>query len=183
MGLTLVTAPVANIVTLAEVKRYARVLDNSFDDLFNDYIAAAQSQIETALGRCLAPQTWRLTIDAFTDPIALRKGPVTNVVSVRYYDPAGVLQTASPSLYTVDLVNDPQWIVLNAAASWPATLDAINAVEITFDAGFQNTDLPAYKAAQVAGRALVLHWYENGGVGTMPDGVKAILFPHVNHGF
>lgn len=183
MGLSLVTPPAATIVTLAEVKRYARILDNSFDDLLTDYIAAAQSQIETAMGRCLAPQTWKLTIDEFSDPIVLRKGPVTAVTSVKYFDTAGFQQTANPALYTLDLISDPQWIVLNANATWPDTLDAINAVEITFTAGYADVNNPAYKAAQTAIRALTLHWYESGGVGTIPDGVHSIIFPHANHGF
>lgn len=183
MGLSLVTPPSATIVTLDEVKRYARVLDTSFDALLTDYIGAAQAQIETAMGRCLAPQTWKLTIDEFTDPIVLRKGPVSAVSSVKYYDTAGQLQTASASLYSLDLISDPQWIVLNGTASWPATLDAVNAVEITFVAGYADANSPAYKAAQTATRALVLHWYENGGVGTMPEGVRALIFPYTNHGF
>ncbi len=182
MGLTLITPPTAALVQLSEVKTLARILDTSFDTILTDHIAMAQAMVETKMGRSLAPQTWRLTIDQFADQIRLPRGPVSSVTSVKYYDTNGIQQTIAPSLYTVDLTSDPQWIVLNQDEDWPDTLDAVNAVEITYVAGYAATD-PGYKAAQQAIRALALHWYENGQIGTIPPGVVSIMFPYANHGF
>lgn len=183
MGLTLITPVAGQIVTVAEVKTLARLYDTTFDDLLADHIAQAQEQVEAIMGRCLSPQTWKLTIDAFADAIRLPKGPVTSVSSVQYYDTTGTLQTVPAASYTLDLTSDPQWLMSNDDTPWPATLDAVNAVEITFSAGYSNPGDPAFKAAQRATRALALHWYENGGLGTVPPAVLSILFPFTNHGF
>lgn len=182
MGLTVITPATATIVTLAEAKLILRVLDASFDDLLTAHIAAAQAQVEGVMGRCLAPQTWRLTLDAFSDAIRLPKSPVTSV-TVRYYDLAGSLRTADPALYTLDLVSDPQWIVLNADESWPDTLDAVNAVQIDFDAGFPDLTSNAAIAARNAIIAMVGCWFEDGAIGTIPPGARTILFPYTDHGF
>lgn len=183
MGLTLLAAPTGQIVTVDEVKNLARLLDTTFDSLLADHIAQAQGQVEAMTGRCLSAQTWRLSLDCFSDEIRLPKGPVTSVSSVRYYDTAGNLQTLPATSYTLDLISDPQWLVRNSDASWPDTLDAINAVEITFTAGFENLTEAAYQAAQRAVRALALHWYENGRPGDIPPHVHTLLFPYINHGF
>lgn len=183
MGLTLITPATAQIVTLVEVQRHARQLDNQFDDLLTDHIVTAQGQVEQLLGRCLAPQVWRLTIDAFSPAIMLPKGPVTAVQSVTYLDQLGAQQTASSSLYTLDLTSDPQWLVLNAGASWPDTLEGVNAVQVDFTAGYAVATDPVFVAARAAVRALAVSWFESGEVGTVPESVRSLLFPHTRHGF
>lgn len=183
MGLTLITPAAGQIVTVAEVKTLARLFDATFDDLLADHIAQAQEQIEAITGRTLSPQVWKLTIDGFADAIRLPKGPVTSVSSVQYYDTTGALQTIPAENYTLDLTSDPQWLIANELTPWPDTLDAVNAVEITFAVGFTNHADPAYKAAQRAVRALALHWYEGGNLGQIPDGIRTIVFPFTAHGF
>lgn len=183
MGLTLITPPAGQIVAVAEVKTLARLLDDTFDDLLGDHITQAQAQVEAMIGRCLSPQSWKLTLDGFNDAIRLPKGPVTSIDSVQYYDTAGTLQTVPSSNYTLDLASDPQWLISNETTPWPDTLDAVNVVQIVFQVGFNNSADPAYKAAQQAIRALALHWYDGGPLGDVPAPIKTILFPFTNHGF
>lgn len=181
MGLTLVTPATASVVTLDEVKLQARELGNAYDQLLEAHIATAQAQVEQLTGRCLAPQTWKLVLDGFSAAIKLPKGPVTGVSSVQYVNALGVLATADPTLYTLDMTSDPQWIVLDSDAVWPTTLDAVNTVEITFTAGYDGQPIPEPILAAI--RALAVHWLETAAVGTVPDHVRSLLFPFTAHGF
>lgn len=173
MGLTLITPAAAWPVTLAEVKTYCAVEDGSFDGLLGDLIAVATGQIEEMTGLALAEQGWRLTLDQFSPAIELPKGPVIAVTSVKYIDSLGVQQTVDPGDYSLDLVSEPQWVVLNSDAIWPATLDAVNVVEISFTAGFAAPP-PQLKLAI---RMLVNFWFEQRSPGEIPAGVWNLVEP------
>lgn len=150
MGLTLVTAATSLPVSRDAAKRFCQIeADESYyDALVDDLLAGAVSHAEALLDRALGEQVWRLTLDCFSDTIELSVGPVLSVVSVTYLDADGILQTVDPGDYTVDLISNPAWIVRNSEASWPDTLDAINAVRINFTAGWIEATLPkAIRAA------------------------------------
>lgn len=157
MGLTLVTPAAATYpVTLAEAKSQCRV-DSSDDDTYLEtLIAAATDHVEQYTGRAIISQTWKLTLDAFSDSILLPKGPVQSVSSVTYYDTNGDEQTLSADDYTFDGSSDPQWIVRNSDASWPTTLDGINAVSVTFVAGY-STVPPSIRHAILL---LISQWFD-----------------------
>lgn len=177
MGLTLITPPAGYPVSLDEAKAQCRVEDDASDGLINSLIAAATEHVEIYTGRAIITQTWKLTLDAFTDSIMLAKGTVASVTYVKYYDVDGVEQTVSADDYTVDISSDPQWIVVNSDASWPSTLDGINAVNITFVAGY-STIPPSFKHAILL---LIGQWYDNRSDVTerqmisMPNAVEALL--------
>src|SRR5262245_58465763 len=140
MALTLVTAPAVTPLTLAEVKKHLRVSSSDQDDLITIYLKAATDYLDGEhgfLGRALVTQTWRLTIDEFpTAEIKLPLPPLQSVTSIKYDDTAGVEQTVSSADYYVDTASEPGWVVPLANVSWPSTLDAINAVRITYVAGY-----------------------------------------------
>ncbi len=135
MGLTLLTPATVFPVTLTEAKAQCRVTHDDEDDYITGLIAAATRYVEQNLSASIAEQEWKLTLDEFADTIELPRGPVTSVDSVEYVDANGDTQTASTSLYTVDLSSRSPWIVRNSDASWPATMAGINMVSITYTAG------------------------------------------------
>lgn len=184
MALRIITAPAATPVTLAEAKGQLRI-DHSDDDIMIDRLIAASTTYLDGyagiLGQALVTQTWELVLDAFPcGPIQIPLGPLQSVTSVKYDDTNGDEQTFGPENYTVDTVSKPGWVVLNSDASWPSTLDAINAVRVRFVAGF--TDVP--QVLRHAILMLVGHFYENREttiVGTnaqaLPFAVDALIAP------
>ncbi len=160
MGLTLITPPAADPVSLAEAKAQVRVQASNTDEdtLITRLISAATRHIERSLDLSLMERTYRLTLDAFTDAIELPRGPVSAVNSVKYFDAEGVEQTVSDDDYTTDLTSIRNWVVLNSGSSWPATLNAVNAVSVEYVAGFDT--LPTeYDDLRHAILLLIGHWY------------------------
>ncbi len=178
MGLTLITPPTVWPVTVAEAKVQCRVRSSDEDGLIEAYIKAATRHLEQTLGISIATQTWKLTLDEFSDAIELLRGPVTAVSSVEYSDEAGLTQTADPGIYTVDL--EGGWVVLNSDESWPDTLDGVNAVSVTYTAGTTEDDDLRHAILLLVG-----HWYSVretvsvGNTGTsMPFAVEALTQPY-----
>ena len=158
MGLTLITAATLLPVTVAEAQAHCRV--EGEDTYLTALITAATAHVERMLDISLLSRSWRLSLDAFTDAIELRRGPVTSVTSVTYYDTLGNLQTLSTAVYTVDLTSKPQWIVRTQGQSWPSLLDAVNGVRIDYVSGYAT--FPAeYTDLKHAILLLVGHWYAN----------------------
>jgi uncharacterized phiE125 gp8 family phage protein len=108
-------------------------------------IPAAIAAVETDAQRAIANQTWILRMDEFPcDEIELRKPPVNAVSSVVYLDTDGTSTTLSVDDYQVDLVSAPARISPAVGSSgWPSTYCALNAVTVTFTAGYVETPIPA----------------------------------------
>ena len=129
MTTRLITPPATEPVTLAEAKIQCRVDIDDDDTLIQGYIAAARSQCEHIIGRSIMPQTWELSLDAFSSlPIKLLYGPVTAITSVDYVDTAGDDQTFVD--FNLDEANG-----YLSADNWPATYTTTGAVKITYEAG------------------------------------------------
>jgi hypothetical protein len=84
--------------------------------------------------------------------------PLTNAVTVQYYDINGVQQTLDPSTYTVFADK----ITLNVGQVWPMTSRHEDCVQITYWAGFSPDD-PAAVPAQLklAIMFLAAHFLDN----------------------
>ena len=178
MGLIVTTPPTVWPVLLAEAKQHLRVSASDEDAQIGVLIKSAVRHIENTLGRTLAVQSYRLTLDAFADAIELPRGPVASVESVKYIDVNGAEQTIPTSVYTVDVVSRKQWVVLNAGETWPETLDAINVVTVDYTAGDTPEDL--FHAVLF----LIGHFYLNREAATerggqeLPLAVDSLLLPY-----
>jgi uncharacterized phiE125 gp8 family phage protein len=144
MTLKLITAPTAEPVTLAEAKLVCKVDGTAEDAYITGLISAAREQAEQELGRSLATATWERVLDAFPDSgIRLGWPHVASIVSVKYIDTAGTLQTLPSTDYTLDADFLPGWVLPSATApSWPATLDTANAVRVQFQTGWAEGAVP-----------------------------------------
>ena len=182
MGLTLITQPASFPVTLAEAKAHCRVEDASEDSTISGFIAAATDYVEQYTGKAIMPQTWRLTLDEFSDSTLLPKNPVQSVTSIKYYDVIGDIQTLSTEFYTADTVSDPAWVVLNSDKTWPDTLDGVNAVRVEFVAGYTAVP-PSIKHAILM---LVAQWFDHRAAVSdkamiaVPHAVEALLTNYRN---
>lgn len=155
---TLVTPPTTEPVSLGEVKGWIKVDTNADDALLQTMISAARESAEKYLKRALITQTQRVTldlpqanwIDALPDGtydfpitasyadipriIELPYKPLQSVTSIVTYDTANTASTYSASNYFVDTANGR--VALNSTASWPSNLRGVNAVAVTYVAGY-----------------------------------------------
>lgn len=143
MTLRLIDAPESEPVTVAEVKRDARIDHTDLDTDIGTLITAARQTAEDRTGRALMPQTWELVLDDFPGSegeIVIGKLPIDSITSVKYYDAAGVLQTLDSDQYTLDADTLPGRILPAYSVVWPSVYDIKNAVIIRFVAGYADAD-------------------------------------------
>jgi len=177
-------APAIEPVTLAEAKAHCRIDVTADDDYVSALITAARQWCEKRLGQSFITQTWRLSLDRFPPHcFELPYSPLLAVSSVTYYDEGNALQTLSTSLYEVDANSRPGRLAPVWGESWPSTYERMNAVAVTYTAGYGSaaSDVPA--GVKHAIKLLVGHWYENREASTdaeskdIPHGVESLLVP------
>lgn len=91
--------------------------------------------------------------------IRLPRPPLQSVTSVAYIDTNGQQQTLDSSLYLVDSISEPARLSPAYGQVWPAAQAQINAVTITFVAGWTTGTMP--NTVKHAMKLLVNHWYEH----------------------
>lgn len=166
MALRLVAPPTAEIITLDEAKAYMRVDHDDDDVLIGQLIVAARERVEGPPTNAIyATQTWELVLDAFPSAdIMLPLAPVQYVEAVTYYDTDGLQQVVDPSMYFLDDVSRPPFVLLVDGSPWPETLGQANAMAVRFVAGYPaaSGDVAANipQVVKLAIKQLVSHWYE-----------------------
>ena len=162
MGYSLITAPQAEPLTLAEAKLHLRVENYVFEDdvLINALIIAARQYAEQLTGRSIVNQQWLYVTDEFAgrsfmggfgrdsasfgnlpyNGFALEKGPVQSIDYIKYLDMAGVLQTMPASQYAAELTGMLARVTPKFGQIWPVALPQIGAVQIAFTAGYASVD-------------------------------------------
>lgn len=176
-----IVAPTIEPVTLAEAKLQCRVDVSDDDALITALIVAARELAEAMTDRAYAVGTYELVAPVFDAAgVDLPKPPVTSVVSVRYLDADGVLQTMDSADYVARLSVLPPMVTVADGLDWPETYPAADAVRIQFVAGLAPALVP-----QRVKQWMLLHitaWYENRAsvsVDALHDlpGVRALLDP------
>jgi len=161
-SLTRAADPSVEPATLAEAKRHANVVASDDDDFITSLIIAAREQVESDTSRALITQTWRLKLhEFFADKFELPRPPLQSVSSIKYLDLDEAEQTLGATNYDVDTDREPGVIWRDEDATWPTISDEVNAVTITFVAGYGDaaSDVPA--RAKHAILLLVAHWYRS----------------------
>jgi len=188
MNETLVTEPTIEIMTLDELKRRIRVEHDDDDSTLTAYLAAARKLAEdnTRLGFINA--TWTNKMDAFPQcgVIEPSRAPLVSVTSITYIDTNGDTQTWSADDYDVDTDSKPGRITPAYGESWPTTRITLNAVTVTFVAGYGATRPDVPDGLRQAVAMLVGHWNENreafadisSGFKEVPMAVESLLAQH-----
>jgi uncharacterized phiE125 gp8 family phage protein len=164
MGTTIVNAPIALPINLAEAKLWVRATYDDDDVLIKALIRAATEYAEVYTQKILVGARVKTTYDAFPtsgfysgfvfnnpharpkNALYLERGRVQNVVSVNYLDTGGVVQTFDPSLYVVDYSSDPVRITPVFGQVWPIPQPQIASVWVIYDVGYAapiKTDIAA----------------------------------------
>lgn len=160
MALLRTTDATTEPITTAEAKAHMRVTISTEDAYIDNLVKVARLTAEQETCRSLITQTWTKTLDEFPEAIRLDYPPIVSVTSVKYFDVDGVQQTLSNVSYTLDNQSEPGWIVPAYGYIWPDTLQAINAVEVVYVAGYGGAaDVPqAIKSWMLL---MIGHLYEN----------------------
>lgn len=183
MGLTLVTAPSVEPVSLDDAKLYLRIDGTDEDAVIGDLIKAARTVVEQKGRLALITQTWDYTLDAWPDVIRIPIGPVQSVVSVTYVDSNGTTQTLDPAEYQVDNSQNPARITPAYGRVWPVARVQPNSIAVRFVAGFGDTTADIPRDLRQALLLLLGHFYENreavtvGSVTEVPMTVNFLILP------
>lgn len=193
MSYTRTIDPTVEPVTLAEAKAHLNITGTDDDTLISGLIKAAREHAEIYTNQAFVSQTWLHVMDDFPAwEMRLSHPPLISVTSIKYYDADNVQQTlAEGTDYTLDTYSKPGWVV-PGTSGWPTVYsDGINAVEVTYVAGYADsasspTDL-ADNVPQSVKLAILLHvghMYEHREshsdfpVNTVPMAYEALLFPY-----
>jgi hypothetical protein len=190
-GLSLVTPPIIEPVSIAQAKEFCTIEPNfTLDDaLLSGFVTASRSLAETYTRRAFFKQTWRLSLDQFpmfwgqtsvkntADQyypysyfydgyiIKLPKHRCISVDSITYIDPAGVTQTLDPSKYFVDTDSEPARLIPAPGLFWPTVAASVpGAVKVTFICGSYGDGLITNTCPQNVVTAIALgaaHLYSN----------------------
>lgn len=152
MGLSLVTGPTMEPVSLAEAKAHCRITVPDEDAKLAGYVLAARRQAESYMRGAICTQTWDYTIDYgwpmvvvdcyVRTRIELPLHPVQSVTSVSYVDEAGATQTLSAGLYTLHKDRPVAHIEKAYNAEWPAVRAIPAAITVRFVAGYAPESVP-----------------------------------------
>lgn len=165
-------------VAVDDVKQHLRVTTDDENGYIGSRIFDAVDWIERYLDHSLCTSTWKLYMDCFpgtSGTIYIAKYPVQSVSQISYFDTAGVSQVLASSVYELDSVSKPARVVPAYGQVWPQTRPKVNAVEVTFLAGYGAASAvpPTIKSAVMKYAA---HLYEfREGDGKPPDAVMYLL--------
>jgi uncharacterized phiE125 gp8 family phage protein len=148
-----ITPPVAEPLTLAEVKSHLRLDGTVEDTLLTGLIAAARQYLEATAGLAIITQTLRFYLDDWPRDglIQLPIAPLQSLESVTVYDAAGNPLAVPLSGHVLDAAASPARLFL---PTQPLSSRALNGIEIDVVAGFGNTgaDVP-----DTLKRAMLMH--------------------------
>jgi uncharacterized phiE125 gp8 family phage protein len=178
-----VITPPAPVVTWEDAEAHLKLEgDVSYQVEVEGLIAAVVGHLDGPngwLGRALGPQTLEARLDNFDcGSIRLPYSPIIDIVSVKYVDAAGTLQTIAADCY--ELVGDA--LMPLVGLRWPVPRWAREAVRVQYRAGY--AALPPQIRVAIL---LMLHdlWKHRGNTATgatvtkvpMPTSAEALLGP------
>lgn len=178
--------PTDTPISLTEAKAHLRVQHAADDTLITALIAAVVDYFDLpngVIGKALFTQTWRFS-DAWASPsgkLHLPVTPVQSITGISYYDTSNVEQSLSVDDFYLYKNEDSAYLYPKPSVSWPSTYNRLDAITVTFVAGYGN----AAAIPQGIKQAMLLtltHWYENRSasiVGTsaqeMPLAVQSLI--------
>lgn len=156
-----VIVPPEPLIDVADAKAFLRVDHADDDDLIEELIVAAQSEVDGPhgqLGRAIGLQTLEATFSGFAHWMPLPYPDLNEVVSVSYTSPAGSSETASGALYEIA----GEGIRLKDGAAWPAAAYGCDAVRVQYKASTE-LDTAAVERVKLAIKLHVRGHYDREG--------------------
>jgi uncharacterized phiE125 gp8 family phage protein len=180
-GLTLITAPTHEPISLDEAKAHLRKTESDEDESIRSLVKVARSYIEKRMGRQLVTATWELSLPEWCTRIELPLPPLQSVVSVKYFDGAGDEQTLDSSVYEINTTAEPGILRLAYGQIWPPLRCHEDVVKIRYRSGYGDaSSVPEDIKAAI--KLYVGHLYENrepgssGGYLEIPETLQALIY-------
>ena len=149
MGLSLVTGPTLEPISLGEAKDHCKITSTDEDGLFTTYILAARKFAEGYTKRAFLTQTWDYTIDYYwphtvdwRTQIDLPLPPLQSVTSITYVDANGSPQTLAGSQYVTRTDGPFGRVVPAYGVTWPDIRYQVAAITVRFVAGWVEGSVP-----------------------------------------
>src|SRR5689334_10686272 len=171
MGLALVTAPAAELLTLDEAKAHLRQDVSDDDEAIFAYCMASRAYLEEVCNRSFVNSTWDLTLDwewpwildldtqCHEQVIEVPKSPLVSVTSITYVDSAGANQTLASNQYVVDGAGAIGRIYPAYNATWPTLRNQRRAITVRFVAGYGAAATAVPTPIKQAALLLMAHMY------------------------
>lgn len=168
-------------VSLQEAEDQCYIIDGDTTTqlLLDSFIKAARTYAENRTWRSFVDSTWIWKMDCF--PIGILevpKPPLISVDSIAYIDGDGVSQAlVEDTDYRVDAHSEPGRI--EPINNWPGVNDQVNAVTITFKAGYTDSGSVSQvpEDVKIALRMLVKTMYDNRDSHVLPDRASSEYIP------
>lgn len=182
-GLSLVTAPALEPISLAEAKAHLRVDGVNEDALISRLIKTARVLAETITRRAFITQTWDWFLDEFpSDGFEVPRPTLQAITFIKFVDLNGVLQTLDPTIYIVDKAREPARITLNWLRLWPTYRNLANSINVRFVAGYGDNATDVAEPVRQAMLLSLTNWFENrssigaNNLAELPAGAQALLW-------
>lgn len=183
-GLSIVTGPDAEPVTLGEAQLHAE--STQPEELANvaSYLIGARQQCENFTGRAFVSRTydlkidWRWPCDRWWTRIVLPQPPLVSVTSVSYVDTNGATQALAANQYQVSSGDVFGVIVPAYGVSWPSVRCQVDAITVRFAAGYGTGPGSVPEPIRQAIRLLLADSFENREGAELPPNVRDLLSPY-----
>lgn len=135
-------------VTLAQAKvhiRQSTTVSAEEDSLIDGMIEAATEYAEKLCGRPFIQRRLRLLFESFPDGdmIEPKIGKIQQIISIKYRDADGVLQTMPTADYRLLASENDAVILKGYGDTWPTVRSEFDAVQIDCIAGYDSEQSPA----------------------------------------
>lgn len=123
MSGTVLIAPLAEPLALAEAKDYLRIAYDGEDGLVAGLIAAARTRIEELAGVAMISRTLRVTLDRWPRDVLAKRGvrppvrPADELIAVKVYDDSGEVDTVTDR-FVLGLGRSAQLVWASGAFPW-----------------------------------------------------------------
>jgi uncharacterized phiE125 gp8 family phage protein len=207
-GNRLQTAPDNEPITLDELKTHLRITGSGEDTYLTGLIEEARQEIEDASGIAFITQEWLLTLDRWPAAreewwdgvreahidvlyggnrqnyasVRLPRYPLQTVDTITTYSEDGTATSVTiADVFDVDTQSLRGRLTIKRGATWPIALQANNAIEIAYTAGYGDTATAVPAPLKRAVRLMAAFLYEHRGDGCTPgdaylmSGAKGIL--------
>lgn len=156
------TGPAIEPITTTQALTHLREDSTGVDDYVDELIQAARESAEVMMNRATVNATYVLKMDRFPSIIELPRGQCSSITSIDYYDSNGDTQSLDSTDYQADTDSTPARLKPNPNDAWPNTeLGRLNAVTVTYTAGYGSTRTDVPQCIKNAMYLLIGHWYEH----------------------
>jgi len=146
INLRVITPATVEPVTVAEANFHLRLTADATDvspqdddPLVARLITAARQMAEQYLNRTISPTTWELRSSCFD---LVPEGPVLEILSVKYVDVDGLVQTLPEAAYEEAGTPDQPRIRVAYGQTWPNVRSQDDSVRVQYRAGYVPGTLP-----------------------------------------